>query len=158
MTIVAFLILVVLWAAVLIQPALRGRVEGRRADSIGDFHYRLGVLGRTGGHAALPVGPGLPSHLRDAGAPGSRAMTPAQRRRRDVLVSLLVAAGLTLLLAVLGGGSELLFLHLLVDGLLAAYVGLLVRMRRLASERRAKVRYLPQPRAPQLALRRTASS
>ena len=48
-------------------------------------------------------------------------------------------------------------LQLLVDALLVTYVVLLVRMRTLAAEQRVKVRYLPQP-APQLALRRTASS
>jgi hypothetical protein len=41
----------VLWAAFFLWPLLSGRTSsGRRSDSIGDFSYRLGVIGKTGGH------------------------------------------------------------------------------------------------------------
>ena len=48
-------------------------------------------------------------------------------------------------------------LHLLVDIVFAAYVGLLVSMQQQTNEREVKVRYLrpaPRPVEPQLALRR----
>ena len=41
-------ILAVLWAVVLLPPLLRSRSQ-RSADSIGDFNYKLDVLGRTNG-------------------------------------------------------------------------------------------------------------
>jgi hypothetical protein len=158
------LILAVLWAAVLIPPLFKARTERRRGDSIGDFSYKLGVIGRTGGYTpARPVSPAPMSIAGTTGAPRPRpggapgGMTTAQRRRRDVLVGLLVAVGVTGLAAVLTGSTTLWVLQLAVDALLVTYVVLLVRMRTLATEQRVKVRYLPQ-QTPQLALRRTASS
>jgi hypothetical protein len=67
------------------------------------------------------------------------------RRRRQVFAGLCLTAVLTLALAltvpglrpVLGGA------HVLVDVALAAYVTGLRRLRQLALERKAKVRYLP---------------
>ena len=44
-------ILAALWAVVLVPPLLRSRAE-RANDSIGDFNYRLDVLGRTNGASA----------------------------------------------------------------------------------------------------------
>jgi hypothetical protein len=158
------LILAVLWAAVLIPPLFKHRSERRRGDSIGDFSYKLGVIGRTGGHT--PSRPAPPAPMSIAGttsAPRPRAgavrggMTTAQRRRRDVLVGLLAAVGVTLLAAVFTGSTTVWVLQLAVDALLVTYLVLLVRMRSLAMEQRVKVRYLPQ-QTPQLALRRTASS
>ena len=62
------LILVGVWAAVLVPPALRSRVQGRPGDSISDFNRRLDILGRTrsarrsaipriGARSARPVAP-----------------------------------------------------------------------------------------------------
>ena len=42
------LVLAVVWAAVLIPPALRARSEGRPSDSISNFRRQLAVLRRTG--------------------------------------------------------------------------------------------------------------
>ncbi len=69
----------------------------------------------------------------------------ARRRRRDVLFTLVGAAGRTLVLAVLLGGIAIWF-HLLADVLVVAYVALLVQIRRSEAERSAKVRYLPAAR------------
>lgn len=164
MAIPVLLILAVLWAAVLIPPLFKARTERRRGDSIGDFSYRLGVIGRTGGFTPSRPAPPAPMSLAGTmGAPGPRpgaaprGMTVAQRRRRDVLVGLFAAVSVTFVAALLTGSTMVWGLQLLVDALLVTYVVLLVRMRTLAAEQRAKVRYLPQP-APQLALRRTASS
>ncbi len=165
-----------LWAAFFLWPLLQGRTSGRKADSIGDFTYRLGVIGKTNGHqprrrkptSPIPVGVPPARALAAASRPGPRpgapvarpgAMTRAQRRRRDVLLALGVAVVVSLLLAVLGGTPMFWGVQLFTDALLAAYVVLLVRMQHLAQERRVKLRYLPQrPAAPALVLRRTASS
>ena len=42
------LVLALVWAAVLIPPALRARQEGRPSDSISNFRRQLAVLRRTG--------------------------------------------------------------------------------------------------------------
>ena len=164
MAIPVLLILAVLWAAVLIPPLFKARSERRRGDSIGDFSYKLGVIGRTGGHtASRPVPPDPMSIVGTTGAPRPRigvaptGMTRAQRRRRDILVGLLGATVVTLVAALLTGSTTMWVVQLVADALLLTYVVLLVRMRSLAAEQRVKVRYLPQP-TPQLALRRTASS
>jgi hypothetical protein len=68
------------------------------------------------------------------------------------------ASAITLVLGIVA--APVLVVHLLVDVLLAGYVALLVRMKRIADERANKVRYLrPAPVAyrPELALRRTAT-
>jgi len=171
-------VLAVLWAAFFLWPYLKGKTNGRSADSIGDFSYRLGVIGKTNGHqprrrrprSPIPVGispvrslaavsqPAVPRpHL---GAPvRTGGMTRGQRRRRDVLLVLGSAVVASLLLALLGGTPMFWGIQLLTDLLLVAYVLLLVRMQQLAQERRVKLRYLPQrPPAPALAMRRTASS
>lgn len=60
------------------------------------------------------------------GAHGPRPVSPAMRKRRqDVLVSLVAAAAVTLLAAIAFGGP-LLYLHLVADVLLVAYLGALV--------------------------------
>jgi hypothetical protein len=84
-------VLAVLWAAFFLWPLLSGRSSsGRRSDSIGDFSYRLGVIGKTGGHhrrrrstpQAIPVAmppsipPARPLHAPVPGANGSRGPVP----------------------------------------------------------------------------------
>jgi hypothetical protein len=142
-------ILAVLWAVVLVPPLLRSRNEARRSDSVGDFSYRLGVLSKTGGH---PVTAGRHPNGYTRGG-----MSRAQRRRRDVLVVLGGLAVLTLGVAAGTGSSLMWAAQLLADALLVVYVLALVRMKNVATERRAKVAYLPS-RQPELVLRRTGSS
>jgi hypothetical protein len=67
-------------------------------------------------------------------------MTPAQRRRRDVLVGLLAAVGLTFLMAVVAQSMVFWVLHLMADGLLGGYVYLLLQFKARAQEQRTKVR------------------
>jgi hypothetical protein len=148
------LILAVLWAAVLVPPVLRSRTESRRGG-IGDLHSRLGTLthrpagprstGSRGSRVPLRPVPPLtaPTRSRAAGgrsAPGQRAptgagalssqqMTPAQKRRRNVLVILIGGAILSLGLAVLV--SPMLWIAQgIADVLLAVYLYLLVLQRR----------------------------
>jgi hypothetical protein len=168
------LILAVLWAAFFVWPLISGRSERRAHDSIHDFTHALGAIGKTGGFrrrkkeplpspipVALPPVRGLANGATQVRVGG---MSRAQRRRRDVLLTLGVLVLGSLLLAFLSGSTMLWLVQLLTDGLLVAYVALLVRMKNAALDRRNKVRYLPArrpvPQAPvhTLALRRTASS
>jgi hypothetical protein len=160
-TIVVLIILAVMWAAVLLPPWLRNRSEQRPADSIVSFRRQLSVLERAKPGMTHPT----PSYSGGATAPSAALMArrlsraEARRRRRDVLVTLLGAAGLTLVLGVFLGPAVLL-LHVLIDILLAGYVALLVRAQRLAAEREMKVRFLPNAGAapePVLLLRRSAN-
>jgi hypothetical protein len=150
--ILVILVLLALWAAVLIPPILRSRAEsGSAPGGIGDFVGRL----RTGlghGHrhdAALPplqpiMGPvgGPGPSMGPVRAPGG--MTPAQRRRRDVLVVLLAAAGLTFLMALVGGSLVFWALQLITDALLGAYVYLLLQHK----AKRQQQRPVARPLAP----------
>jgi hypothetical protein len=143
---VVLVILAALWAVVLLPPLLRSRAE-RANDSIGDFNYRLDVLGRTNGQLRAP---GAQPRV----SPGKRAA----KRRRDVLRTLLAVVGGFALLAVathLTVAWALFFLSALA---LAAFCGLWAWTRSVQMDRAMKVRTLHQRRAPEMALRRAASS
>lgn len=150
MTIAVLLILLALWLAVLAPPAIRFFTgEARRADSVDNFNEALSVLGRTNGRR------GSRENVPES---GRNAMTPAQRRRRDVLLGLLGAFAGSLALALVMGGPLLWGIQVVVDALVVGYVLLLVRFRQQTAERQTKVRYLPD-RSPddELALRRVMS-
>jgi hypothetical protein len=169
---VVLLILAVIWAAVLIPPRLRARAEGRPADSIGAFRRHLGVLQRTGPHAALPPvldaaygtipirrpAPAA-SPLWNATAMAESRRRRTQARRREVFMGLVISMGATLVLGLLPSMRVFWALHLVLDALFLGYVALLVHLRNLATERTAKVRFLtPRPAVePALALRRSVN-
>lgn len=171
-------ILAVVWAIVLIPPAIRARAEGRPGDSITNFRQQLAVLRRTGPRARLAgemrsrSGAGSLSPMAtvsriDAYGPRVAGRAPArtaraargataglvshsaaarqrsQRRRRDVLTTLLVLAVATLALGLVPALRVVLVVHVIVDALLVAYVALLIHQRNAAAEREMKVRFLP---------------
>jgi hypothetical protein len=70
------------------------------------------------------------------------AARAARKRRRDVLFTLVAASGLSFLMAV-GLGGPVMFLHLLIDVALIAYVGMLIRLQKAKAEREIKVAFLP---------------
>lgn len=118
--------LAVVWAVVLLPEAVRKLSGARAGDSIRSFRQQLSSLERSApGRRRDNV-----IDLRDrtsAGParPAAPQVSPAVRRRRqEVLATLGAAAVLTLLCTVAFGGAFL-FLHLLADGLLIAYVVLL---------------------------------
>jgi hypothetical protein len=186
LTVTVLLILAVLWAAVLVPPALRSRSESRRGEPIGPLNLRLGSKrnappslsssfgsafnrppsGAAFRPAALPTRQAGPARGRP-GMPGQ--MTPAQQRRRDILVILAGAAGLSLAVALFTGMMALWFVHVSVDVLLAAYLFLLVQMKQRSQaaavrntlpppipiERPRQARHVPHR---ELALGRTATS
>ena len=145
MAVVVILVLAVLWAAVLVPPILRSRAESGAAGGISDFFGRMrdglghranggdpalsplqpimGPVGPMGGpvdpYSSAPVGP---IHV-----PG--AMSPAQRRRRDVLVGLLGAVAITLVMALFSSGLAFWVLHLVADVLLFGYVYMLLQLK-----------------------------
>lgn len=200
MAILVILILAILWAAVLIPPILRSRHSSGSPSGVGDFMARLGAFGRSqhavhdlppldpimgpvgspytgngfmpNSHGTVPNGNGgVPSGPVRVGA-----MSPAQRRRRDILVGLLAAAAVTFLMALFAGSVIFWALHLVVDGLLGGYIFLLLRHKQHRAERQVKVRpihppmrgvavpaysevHVEQPRDAQiLVLRKTGSS
>ncbi len=149
------IILAVLWAVVLLPPILRSRSQHHSADSIVDFNYKLDILRRTNGtrrslrrHASVPVAPGVR---------GDAAMRSA-KRRRDVMRTLGIAVLATLLVALLAGSGLAWGLQIFVDVLAAAYLALWAWARNLQADHAEKVRYMPELRTPELALRRSASS
>jgi hypothetical protein len=132
------------WVVVLAPPMLRARRNGRPSDSIGSFNRHLSVLSRANppdlrSRAPRPLAAG--PRLRAAGPISlpSHAASPArlstvQRRRRDVFVALCGLAGTTFLGAVALRGTFV-WLALLSCTALAGYVGMLLRIKRVAAER-----------------------
>ena len=155
-------ILAVIWAAVLLPPYLQNRSESRPADSISSFQRQLSVLEKR----AVVVNPAFQRSIpsgREFSSNNAAALrlsrSEAKKRRRDVLFTLLGAAGLTFVMALRLGGPVW-GLHLVCDLLLAGYVVLLVQLQQRALERDTKVRYLPNRSAraePALLLRRSGS-
>lgn len=147
-------ILAAIWAAVLLPPWLQNRRSFHPTSSVVDFRQQLATLERSFN----------PSHRATGRALGPRSgmsRSESQRRRRDVLTTLALAAGLTFALALALGGTVWL-LNLAVDGLLLGYVAMLMQMQQqrvaaIQAQQRAKVRYLPTHRnvvSPQAALLR----
>jgi hypothetical protein len=154
---------------------MRARAEGRPADSIGSFRHQLHVLKRTAPTAVAPAN-SLSARIADrrpapagvatvANPRPARTYTPDSvrrartlRRRRDVLLALMAAMGVTFLLAIMGL-SALWTLHVLFDAAFGAYVVMLVRIRNAAAERDMKLRFLPGAvhAEPALLLRRSAN-
>jgi hypothetical protein len=122
------------------------------------FRHQLSVLERArpiagGGYGRLTGVPDpFATKVHRGPAPSAAVMSrrAARKRRRDVLVGLLVAMGVTLVLGL--AFRPFLGLHLLCDLMFAVYVALLVRARHAAEERDAKVRFLPTPSSHEPAL------
>ena len=152
MAILVILVLVILWGAVLLPPILRSRAESGSPSGIGDFVGKLRMgLGHSRSHdAGLPplqpiMGPvgGPDPSMTPMRAPG--AMSPAQKRRRDVLLGLLAAVGLTFLMAFMAG--SVIFWGLWVVSLLATggYVYMLLQLKSKTQQRRNQARPAPSP-------------
>lgn len=149
-------VLALIWAAVLVPPMLRGRVDARPDASVNHFRRHLHVLQRTGPTAVRAANTlRIPSFAAPTPAPApsyrvARTYSPEAarrartlRRRRDVLFTLLAAMGATLVLGFLPSLRMLWALHVVLDLLFGAYVAMLIRARGLAAERAMKLRFLP---------------
>ena len=173
MTLPVLIILAALWAVVLVPPLLRNRSQ-RTADSIVDFNYKLDVLGKTNGNLDLPqtvAPPPAPAFSRDpvtAAAPtvapvplvvpSTAAAERSARRRRDLVRGFSLAIAASLLLATATRSPAAWALQMVVDLLAGIYALLWAYLRSAQAERAEKVRYMPELRVPELALRRSASS
>lgn len=172
MAILILVMLLIVWAVVLGPSLWRRRSAYHSTDSIHAFRRALRVLQRTGDPALAPIqrlaAPG-PSVLRPDGRPAlllvrpdstpSAAARPRQdasvayfrpeacKRRRDVFVGLVASVVGTGILGALPPLRPLLVVMLLAGMVLAGYVVLLVRLRTLAQQRRAKVRLQAARRA-----------
>jgi hypothetical protein len=175
LTLPVLIILAALWAVVLVPPLLRSRSQ-RTADSIVDFNYKLDVLGRTNGNLDLPQtvpSPAPPAYSRDplpaaaprvapapaplvVGRPG--AAERSAKRRRDLVRGFSLAIIISLLLATATRSPAAWALQMVVDLLAGIYALLWAYARSAQAERAEKVRYMPELRVPELALRRSASS
>ncbi|MCD9623776.1 hypothetical protein [Rhabdothermincola salaria] len=143
-------ILAVVWAVYLVSW-FRTRSETRSGNSISSFSRHLSVLERTapgarqGGARAADFGPARAAAglgpLSSSVAPRRSAQAAAKKRRKDILMGLLAATGVTALGGlVLGGPLRLLFVVSLL--LTVAYVALLAQAQKRVLEQRSKVRYL----------------
>jgi hypothetical protein len=161
-TFVVLFILAVVWAVYLVSWA-RSRSEHRSVNSISTFSKHLSVLERTApGRSSAPTRlagspapqraavslarPAFAPHPYRASGTGGAAMSRRQvrERRKNVLFALAGAVLVTLALTVLLGGATI-YLQLLADVLLGAYVLMLIQTQRMVAERQSKVRYMPQP-------------
>lgn len=150
MTSLVLLILAAIWAAVLLPPFLEKRRATHPSSSVVDFHQQLAVLQRTGDalHGApLRDGYAEPSqydmpdidHSMLYRQPPRNAVRPdVMRRRSDIFTTLLGAAGITFVLAVLLGGGVWM-LHLVVDAMLLGYVAMLLQIQQ------TQTRYAARP-------------
>lgn len=138
-------ILAILWAGV-IGTWLRDRARANQGDSTLAFRQQLSTLQRTQPGGINPLGGSSPRSAADRRVVANRralAQAEMRRRRRDILLGLLIAAGVTFLAAVFSGSAALVGLNIVCDLAAAGYVALLVQNQQMAMERRTKVRYLP---------------
>ncbi len=126
-----------------ISPANRMRVASRPPAGISGQRRNATVYGRPAG-VATPV---QRSARVGANAHAIRRRA-AQRRRRDVLLSLLAGAFGSFLLALVPGMSAIWFVQLIFDLLVAGYVAVLLQVRGVSTERQRKVSYMPPARQP----------
>ena len=160
MAILVILVLAILWAAVLIPPILRSRAEGVGGVSgVSDFFGRLReglgrgrladpslpplqpIMGPIGG-GPLGSGPMTQEPIGPVRVPG--AMTPQQRRRRDVLVGLLGFAGIMFLMAIMSGSMIVWIIQLVADLMIVAYVYMLLQLKARNAASRPQPQVQPQ--------------
>ena len=133
----ALLVVVVLWIAVLVPPAVKSRND-RRQEFLDSFQRGLGALGAAGSPTVSPS-PEPP--------PVPRRQPSAAERRRTILGLLLASMVISLVPAVVMGGKATLVVHLAVDNLFLAYVGMLVRVRDARARARTPVPAVVSPSA-----------
>lgn len=134
------LALATVWAVVLAPEVIRRTASLRNGDSVSAFTRQLSSIGRqVGGRRpetglaalAAPVRTEQRGNVVDLRSrrpePERRVASPAVRRRRQEVLGALVAAAVLTLLCTIAFGGAFIWLHLLADVLLVAYVYLLVQ-------------------------------
>jgi len=125
-------VLVVAWIAFLAPTILKARSNQGRSDSVGDFRHRLRALGGTHGDHHRGTHTRSQPALFGPVTVGNGTMSPAQKRRRDVLLILAGAVVVTLLAALVMRSPLFIFLQLVADAALGAYVYLLLQFKQRA--------------------------
>jgi hypothetical protein len=123
--------LAVVWAIVLLPEALKRISKARSGDSIRSFNHQLSSLQRPAAPAGnvielrsqRPARPtaGRPAQ-RAAAAPAPAPVSPAVRRRRQEVLTVLGSASVLTLLCSVAFGGPFLLLFLVSAALLVAYV------------------------------------
>ena len=119
-----FVVLGLIWAAVLVPPLLRARSE-RRAEFIDSFEQQMGALRKGRREAEVLNGERTP-----------RRRVSAAKRRRDVLGGLVGAMLGALILGAFPSLRLVWVLFLFLLNLFIGYVALLVHHRNMAQRRR----------------------
>lgn len=144
MTILVLFVLAVVWAVYLVSW-IRSRTEHHRVNSISSFSNHLSILERAAPGAAsstASVASGTtPLRGSEYFAPHRPKLSPQKKRRRDILIGLASATGVTLLGAFAFGGL-MIVLFVLCLGAFGGYVMLLANVQKQKLERQAKVRYM----------------
>ena len=125
---VVLILLVAAWGWVLGRPLLQSLLNRSHRDPVGHFNRQLSVLGQA--------------PRQSVGRPPSSMMAPSRntmkQRRLQWFMAFVMAAVASLVLAVVFRGVFV-WQHLLIDGLLLAYVAVAARMGAMERERSAKV-------------------
>lgn len=162
------LILAALWLAVLAPRGLRrlSQYQSERrfnpratVSSVPSWNGKNKVVPLTGVAQLTPAArPALvpPGLAMDREGLARLQRERARIRRRNILVTLVVLALITLLVAITSGGV-MIGVHLLVDLLLVGYVGALARRQRRVLERHAKVTDIASARTAAAARQPAAS-
>lgn len=135
--------LAALWIWVLGRPFLANVFDRSRRDPVGHFNRELSVLGSGSSQGSRL------SSARLGGGPAAMGRRSAQRRRRQILLGLAIAAVVSLVLALVFGGNFVVQ-NIIIDVLLVAYVALAARAGATLREQGSKVtrlnvEHIPNP-------------
>jgi hypothetical protein len=119
--------LAVVWAIVLLPEGLKKLSGVRSGDSIRSFNHQLSSLQRPGsrGHGTASSNVIDMRSRTGQAAPAARPVSPAVRKRRQEVLTVLGATSVLSLLCTVAFGGPFLLLFLVAAGLLVTYVVLL---------------------------------
>jgi hypothetical protein len=122
--------LAVVWAIVLLPEGLKKLSGVRSGDSIRSFNHQLSSLQRPGNRGAAAGSSNVIDMRSRTGqaATAARPVSPAVRKRRQEVLTVLGAAAVLSLLCTVAFGGPFLLLFLLAAGLLVTYVVLLYQV------------------------------
>ncbi len=120
--------LALVWGWVLGRPALKNMMNGARRDPVGHFNHQLAVLGQA------------PDRSR-AGGGGSWQNQSMKKRRLQIFLGLVMAAGASFVIALVMNGIFW-WQHLLLDAVLVGYIVVASRAGAAENMRSQNVSYL----------------